>query len=92
MTAPKSRARRRPCKVCGKSEAQHPPKAKHAYEPIDPTPYGVHRTARLDLKIPDPEGHEARWRDAAEAFGTSLGDFCRRALDAYASHVTPPRK
>lgn len=89
-----TRARRRPCKMCGLSERNHAnlPTLRHPYTPIDPTPHGVHRTARLDLKIPDPEGHEERWRAAAEADGTSLGDFCRRALDAYASHVTPPRK
>ena len=85
MTAPKTRARRRPCRWCGAPEAAHrsPFSTCAGYIPIAPTPHGVHRTARLDLKIPDPDGHSARWRALAETEGTSLGDLCRRALDAY---------
>lgn len=83
--APATRARRRPCRWCGEPESAHrsPHSACAGYIPIDPTPRGVHRTARLDLKIPDPAGREARWRAMADAEGVSLGELVRRALDAF---------
>lgn len=85
MTAPNSRARRRPCRWCGAPEAAHrsPFSACAGYIPIDPTPHGTHQTPRVDLKIPDPDGHAPHWREAAHREGITLGQLCKRLLDAH---------
>ena len=84
MTAPKSRARRRPCKVCGLRETEHAdPFIQHDYAPIDPTPHGTHQTPRLDLKVPDPQGHGDAWREAAHREGVTLGVLVQRLLDQH---------
>lgn len=92
-----TRAKRRPCQVCGGSEREclagpkqwHPGSGtnqatrSHPYTPTPPILSGVHRTPRLDMKVPDPDGRADRWRAVAEREGVSLGELVRRALEAY---------
>lgn len=82
------RARRRPCRVCGLPEKHHLASlcvvpCDHPYEPVEPTPHGVHVAPRVDLKIPDPDGHAEAWREAARREGITLGQLCKRLLDAH---------
>lgn len=84
-----TRAKRRPCSVCGRPERGHPAEPPtrgrlwHAYTPTPPVTSGEHRTPRLDLKVPDPDGRAGRWRDVAAREGVPLGELVRRALEAY---------
>jgi len=74
------------CAVCGLTVKQHAaadPTPTHPFAWRPPVTSGTHRTPRLDLKVPDPDGRAAHWRDVAERQGVTLGELTRRALESY---------